>query len=139
MSGTEEVLAITWRVVLAISGATSIVTAVFTWLLLRFTKPLDNYTTEVAKQLAKHQKLIGDVRGRGLLLGIELVKDRTTKEHATAECAELMDRCRDKGLLVGKGGLRGNVLRIAPPLTFTRANADFMLKVIDQSLTEVTK
>ena len=50
-----------------------------------------------------------------------------------------MDLCRDKGLLVGKGGLKGNVLRIAPPLTLKKEQADFMLKVIDESLSEIAK
>jgi alanine-glyoxylate transaminase / (R)-3-amino-2-methylpropionate-pyruvate transaminase len=50
----------------------------------------------------KHQ-IIGDVRGRGLMLGVELVKDRDTKEPATAECVEALERCKDMGLLIGKG------------------------------------
>ncbi len=107
--------------------------------LIENAKVVGQYLKEGLQTLMKTQKLIGDVRGRGLLLGIELVKDRTTKEHATAETAELMDRCRDKGLLVGKGGLRGNVLRIAPSLTLTRTEADFMVKVIDESLSEMAK
>ncbi|MBS1958093.1 MAG: aspartate aminotransferase family protein [Bdellovibrionales bacterium] len=107
--------------------------------LIQNAKEVGAYLQDGLKALMKHQKLIGDVRGRGLLLGVELVKDKATKEHASLECAELMDRCRDKGLLVGKGGLKGNVLRVAPPLTMTKAQADFMLKVIDSCLTEMTK
>ncbi len=107
--------------------------------LIQNAKDVGNYLQDGLKNLMKSQKLIGDVRGRGLLLGMELVKDHATKEHATAETAELMDKCRDKGLLVGKGGLKGNVLRIAPPMTIKREHADFMLKVIDESLTEISK
>lgn len=88
-------------------------------------------------ELAKTRTLIGDVRGRGLLLGIELVKDRKTKEHATAEVATLIDRCREKGLLLGKGGLKGNVVRIAPPLTLDRQDVAFMLKTLDECLGEL--
>ena len=67
------------------------------------------------KDMMSRHPLIGDVRGRGLLLGMELVKDRNTKEHAVEEAARLMDLCKDRGVLLGKGGLRGNVVRIAPP------------------------
>src|SRR5882724_8921528 len=64
---------------------------------------------------AKHN-IIGDVRGKGLMLGIELVKDRATKEPAKSECAQVMENCKDLGLLLGKGGLYGSVIRIAPPM-----------------------
>ena len=87
--------------------------------------------------LMKKHKLIGDVRGRGLMLGMELVKDRQSKIYASQEAAELMEKCKDKGLLVGKGGLFGNVIRIAPPLGITRAQVDQMVQTIDQSLTEM--
>jgi len=107
--------------------------------LIENARVVGEYLKDGLKQLMKSQKLIGDVRGRGLLLGIELVRDRTTKEYATEETARLMDLCRDKGLLVGKGGLKGNVLRIAPPLTLKKEQADFMLKVIDESLSEIAK
>jgi alanine-glyoxylate transaminase/(R)-3-amino-2-methylpropionate-pyruvate transaminase len=95
------------------------------------------YLVDGMKQLMKTRRLIGDVRGRGLLLGMELVKDRDTKEHATAETIELMEKCRDKGLLVGRGGLMGNVLRIAPPLTITKAHCDTMLRIFDECLGEI--
>jgi alanine-glyoxylate transaminase/(R)-3-amino-2-methylpropionate-pyruvate transaminase len=97
------------------------------------------YLMDGLKELMKSHPLIGDVRGRGLLMGIELVKDRTTKEHAIQETIDVMDLCREKGLLLGKGGLRGNVLRIAPALTITRTEVDFMIKVIDECLHQVAK
>src|SRR5438874_9421633 len=81
---------------------------------------------------AKHS-LIGDVRGKGLLLGIELVKDRATKEPATAECAQVLENCREMGLLVGKGGLHANTIRFAPPMCIDQADADFMLAVFDEA------
>lgn len=65
------------------------------------------------------------------MLGIELVKDRNTKEPAKAECAQILESTRDMGLLVGKGGLHGSVLRFAPPMCITKADADFALKVLD--------
>jgi len=85
----------------------------------------------LAKLKAKH-KAIGDVRGRGLMQGIELVKDRSTKEPGTAECAQVLETARDLGLLLGKGGLRGQTLRIAPPMCVNEADADFLLDVLDE-------
>ena len=81
--------------------------------------------------LAQKHDLIGDVRGLGLMLGIELVKDRGTKEPAKEACMRVFETCRDLGLLIGKGGLHGNVLRIKPPMCLTEADADFMLDVLD--------
>jgi 4-aminobutyrate aminotransferase-like enzyme len=89
------------------------------------------------KDLMKTHDLIGDVRGRGLLMGFELVKDRKTKEYATEETGLLMDICKDKGLLLGKGGLKGNVMRVAPPLSINREQVNTMLKIIDESLAEL--
>jgi 4-aminobutyrate aminotransferase-like enzyme len=91
------------------------------------------------RELQKEFNLIGDVRGRGLLLGMELVKDRTTKVYATEEAARFMDECKDRGLLLGKGGLMGNVVRIAPPLAITREDVAFMLKVMAESFTAIEK
>jgi alanine-glyoxylate transaminase / (R)-3-amino-2-methylpropionate-pyruvate transaminase len=81
---------------------------------------------------AKH-KLIGDVRSKGLLLGIELVKDRATKEPATAECARVLESCRDMGLLLGKGGLYGQTIRFSPPMCLHEKDADFLLDVLHRA------
>jgi 4-aminobutyrate aminotransferase-like enzyme len=81
----------------------------------------------------KHDKL-GDVRGRGLLLGIELVKDKATKAYGTEETAQFLELARERGLLVGKGGLFGNVVRIAPPLTFSKSEAQKLLSITDEIL-----
>jgi len=85
---------------------------------------------------AKHD-LIGDVRGQGLMLGLELVKDRTTKEPAKAELAEVMERMKDMGVLMGKGGLYGNVFRIKPPMCFSMQDADFLVDVMDHALSSL--
>ena len=87
----------------------------------------------ITRLMAKHQ-LIGDVRGLGLMLGIELVRDRATKEPAKAETLQLMEETRSRGVLVGKGGIDGNVVRVKPPLCLTAADADFALDVFDRSL-----
>ena len=88
------------------------------------------------KLKAKHN-IIGDVRGKGLMLGIELVKDRATKEPAKAECAQVVEASRDFGLLLGKGGLSGQTIRFAPPMCITQADADFLLDVLDSALATI--
>jgi len=90
-------------------------------------------------QMMKRYPVIGDVRGRGLLLGVELVKDRHTKAHGTAEALALMDLCKDRGLLIGKGGILGNVIRIAPPLMINEQDVAFILRVMDESFAELEK
>lgn len=88
------------------------------------------------KLMAKHD-IIGDVRGRGLMTGIELVKDRKTKEPAKAEALQVFERVKDLGLLTGKGGLHANTLRIKPPMCITRADVEFTLEVLDIALSEL--
>jgi len=83
---------------------------------------------------AKHL-LIGDVRGMGLMQAMELVRDRQTKEPATRETLAIMEAARERGLLVGKGGMAGNVLRCTPPLNIGRAEVDHFIDVIDECLT----
>jgi alanine-glyoxylate transaminase / (R)-3-amino-2-methylpropionate-pyruvate transaminase len=86
------------------------------------------------EKLKARHNIIGDVRGKGLMLGIELVKDRAGKEPAKAECAQVVEKCRDLGLLLGKGGLWGQTIRFAPPMCVTQADADFLLDVLDTAL-----
>jgi alanine-glyoxylate transaminase/(R)-3-amino-2-methylpropionate-pyruvate transaminase len=86
------------------------------------------------RELQERQPLIGEVRGLGLMLGVELVRDRGTKEPATQEAAEVLERCKERGLLVGKGGLYGNVLRIKPPMCLTKDDADFLADCLDEAL-----
>lgn len=85
---------------------------------------------------AKHA-LIGDVRGMGLMQGVELVKDRKTKEPAPAATSQVMERAREHGLLIGKGGLYGNVLRLAPMLNTTKPDVDEAIRMLDKSFSEV--
>ena len=85
------------------------------------------------ERLKGKHNFIGDVRGKGLLLGIELVKDRATKEPATAECAQILESCRDMGLLLGKGGLYGQTIRFSPPMCLHEQDADFLLDVLDRA------
>ncbi len=84
----------------------------------------------------KHE-LIGEVRGLGLMLGVELVKDRLSKEPATSETADVLELAKQRGLLLGKGGLHGNTLRIKPPMCLSKDDADFLVDCLDEVLTSV--
>ena len=86
------------------------------------------------RRLVEKHAIIGDVRGRGLMLGVELVKNRATKAPAKEETLHVFETAKDLGLLIGKGGYHGNVLRIKPPMCFTKADADFLLEVLDLCL-----
>lgn len=91
------------------------------------------------KELMIRHRLVGDVRGMGLMLGIELVRDRGTKEPAKQETLELMESAREMGVLLGKGGLDGNVLRIKPPMCVTAADVDFALEVLESGLARLER
>ena len=81
---------------------------------------------------AKHS-VIGEVRGMGLLQAMELVEDRESKKPATAATLALMEATRENGILVGKGGFSGNVLRISPPLNIGKTDVDEFAKLLDAS------
>jgi 4-aminobutyrate aminotransferase-like enzyme len=80
---------------------------------------------------------IGDVRGMGLMQAVELVTDRTSKEPATDLMLRLMDETKSRGLIVGKSGLYGNVIRISPPLIVGTTDVDEAVRILDESLTAV--
>ena len=86
-------------------------------------------------RLAKSHQLIGDIRGMGLMLGVELVRDRGTKEPAKQETLDLLEAAREMSVLLGKGGLHGNVLRLKPPMCITEADVDYAIDVLDRALT----
>jgi len=81
--------------------------------------------------------LIGDVRGAGLMMGMELVRDRATKEPATAEAAAVKRHCRERGVLIGVGGTFGNVVRIQPPLVIGEGELDRAIGVIEEAVTSL--
>ncbi len=88
-------------------------------------------------ELQDRHALIGEVRGLGLMLGVELVRDRQSREPAGAECAAVVEAARRRSLLLGKGGLYGNVIRIKPPMCITKADCDFLADCLDECLAEV--
>jgi 4-aminobutyrate aminotransferase-like enzyme len=87
--------------------------------------------------LKEKYPLIGDVRGMGLMQALELVKDRQTKEPAPEATAQLMERTRANGLLIGKGGLYGSVIRLSPMLNISKSDVDEAMRVLDKSFSEV--
>jgi alanine-glyoxylate transaminase / (R)-3-amino-2-methylpropionate-pyruvate transaminase len=86
------------------------------------------------KKLMAEHAIVGDVRGMGLMLGMELVRDRSSKEPAKAETLDVLEQAREMGVLFGKGGIDGNVLRIKPPMCITADDADFAVEVLHRAL-----
>lgn len=97
---------------------------------------LGRYILAGLEKLKQKHAIIGDVRGKGLMLGIELVKDRATKEPAREACAAVLEKSRDLGLLLGKGGLWGQTIRFSPPMCITKADAEFLLEALDAALAD---
>ncbi|MGV9806682.1 aspartate aminotransferase family protein [Micromonospora chersina] len=89
------------------------------------------------RAVAQANPVVGDVRGKGLMVALELVGPDGAPHPAAA--AALLEESRERGLLVGKGGLYGNVIRLAPPMTLTRAEADEALEILTQSIEAVAK
>jgi 4-aminobutyrate aminotransferase-like enzyme len=87
--------------------------------------------------IQERQPLVGDVRGMGLMQGVELVTDRATKEPAAAATTQLIEEAKRRGVLIGKGGLYGNVLRIAPCLNIGAGDVDAFLGILEESLAAV--
>ncbi|KAI3919964.1 hypothetical protein MKW98_001220 [Papaver atlanticum] len=98
---------------------------------------IGSHLTERLKALQQRYEIIGDIRGRGLMLGVELVTDRKEKTPAKVETAVLFEKLRELGVLVGKGGLHGNVFRIKPPMCFSKDDADFLVDALDYSLSKI--
>jgi len=100
-------------------------------------KAVGNHLLARLRKLQDKYDVIGDVRGHGLMLGVEMVSDRGTKEPAKMETAQVMERMKDLGVLLGKGGINGNVFRIKPPMCFTLEDADFLCDALDVALSEL--
>ena len=96
-----------------------------------------NYFRQKLEALKEKYPLIGDVRGMGLMQALELVKDRTTKEPAAQQTTQMLERTRENGLLIGKGGLYNNVLRLSPMLSITKPDVDEAVRLLDKSFSEV--
>ena len=105
--------------------------------LLENAHAVGNYFRQGLEGLKEKYALIGDVRGMGLMQGLELVKDRKTKEPAAQETNRLLDEARRAGLIIGKGGLWGNVIRMSPPLNIGKADVDEAIRMLGQAFAAV--
>jgi 4-aminobutyrate aminotransferase-like enzyme len=93
-----------------------------------------SYLRNGLADLMAHHSVIGDVRGVGLAIGVELVRDRATREPATAETARLLNLLRDEGVLLGGEGRFGNVLKVRPPIVFSREDANVAVAAMQRAL-----
>ena len=89
---------------------------------------------ERLESMKERHPMVGDVRGMGLMQAIELVESRETKAPAPSRAAQLMEAARERGLLIGRGGLHGNVIRITPPLNVTAGDVEDFAGLLDESL-----
>ena len=96
-----------------------------------------DYILQGLRRLADQFTAIGDVRGRGLFLGVEFVTDRQSKTHDGRTASAVVERALELGVLMGTDGPHDNVIKLRPPMTVTRAHADRLLDVLAQALTEV--
>lgn len=97
------------------------------------------YFRERLEELQRKHTLIGDVRGMGLMQAMELVEDRESKKPAGTATVALMEEARKRGLLVGKGGLWGNVIRMSPPLNIGKSDVEDAVRILDESFGAVEK
>ncbi|KAK3606885.1 hypothetical protein CHS0354_018479 [Potamilus streckersoni] len=100
---------------------------------------MGNLLRKGLEKLYEKYSLIGEVRGKGLMQAVELVKDRQTKEPAVAELMHLFEETKARGLLIGKGGLLGNTVRITPPMTCNEDHIAKALDILDVSFAAVQK
>ena len=100
-------------------------------------RTVGDYARRGLESLATKHDLIGDVRGSGLFLGAELVQDRTSKEPAVEETRRIVNGMRERGVLIGDTGMYDNVLKIRPPMPFSRDEADLLLSTLDDVLSAI--
>jgi 4-aminobutyrate aminotransferase len=105
--------------------------------LLKKVDAVGAYLRECMLDLQKHTPCIGDVRGMGLMCGVEVVSDRKTKAPDPKTVVRIFEETRKEGLLIGKGGLYGNVLRISPPMCASKADVDEAMKRLRKAFSRV--
>ena len=104
--------------------------------LLRNATEIGAYLLDGMRRLMDRHDCIGDVRGLGLMLGLDLVTDRESKAPATERAGRVVERCRELGVLMGTDGPYDNVIKLRPALIFTRAEADLLLEVLGQGFAD---
>ena len=92
------------------------------------------YLLDEFRTLAEHHAIIGDVRGRGLFLGVELVKGRETKAPATEEAGQVVERLKEERILMSTDGPWSNVLKMKPPMVFSMEDAKRVAAAVDRAL-----
>ena len=105
--------------------------------LLDRAKVIGERVMERFKKMEREHEIIGDVRGVGAMVAMELVKDRATKEPAKDETSALVKKCYDKGLVTISAGTYGNIMRILMPLVITDEQLDRGLNILEESLGEI--
>jgi len=95
------------------------------------------YALDQLNILKQRHEIIGDVRGVGLFIGIEFVKDKKSKIPASAECSELQKLLKKKFVIISVEGPHYNVLKFKPPMTFAKEDVDFLVKALEESIKEV--
>jgi 4-aminobutyrate aminotransferase/(S)-3-amino-2-methylpropionate transaminase len=99
---------------------------------------LGPYWMQGLRKLQEKYELIGDVRGKGVMIGVELVKDRKTKEPAKEESLKLKEEAWKRGLILPAGmGWLGNTIRMIPPFVMTRDQIDQALHILDESFATI--
>ena len=96
-----------------------------------------DYVLQGFRDLQAKHEIIGDVRGRGLFFGIDLVSDRENKTPAPTETSRAVNLMREKGILMSNIGEHDNVLKLRPPLCFSTDNADYLLSTLDDVLQSI--
>jgi 4-aminobutyrate aminotransferase-like enzyme len=105
--------------------------------LMHNAKAMGEHLMAGLRDLQKKYPIMGDIRGKGLMIGVEIA-DPKTKAQMPQETARIVELAKDNGVILGKGGLWGNVIRIKPPMSITKADVDRCLKVMQQALETVT-
>jgi 4-aminobutyrate aminotransferase-like enzyme len=95
-----------------------------------------NGMLENLRKLQERYPIIGDVRGSGLFLGVELVRDRTSRQPASEEASFIANEMKDQGILLGTDGMDHNVIKIRPPMPFSETDADLLVSVFAKILEE---
>ena len=97
-----------------------------------------SYTNEHLAELAERHAAIGDIRGDGLFKAVELVNDRQTREPATDLAGRVVEGLRKRRVLTGRIGKDNNVLKLRPPMVFSRENADYFVGILDDVLADAS-
>lgn len=105
--------------------------------LLENCRRVGDYLKDGLTKIANKYELIGDVRGCGLFFGVELVQDRVSKAPATGEARRLVNSMKEQGVLISKIGMHGNILKMRPPICFSKDNADMLLANLDQAFAQL--